>query len=167
MNNYYKTIYERTDIHAFSKQLESMSCPTFFSKKKKYLYSFDKLKNCLYVKHNNDRNTLSPQIILYSVNDTTEIICKYTLKAYLILFLYIFSPFLIISIGLIDGCEITLNVIFSFGGFWGIIFVFYAIVHKLFFVNEVLEFKKDFEKCTNLKEKETISCWKFFYSQLN
>ena len=65
MNNYYKTIYERTDIHAFSKQLESMSCPTFFSKKKKYLYSFDKLKNCLYVKHNNCRNTLSPQIILY------------------------------------------------------------------------------------------------------
>jgi hypothetical protein len=167
MNNYYKSIYERTDIHAFSKRLESMICPTFFSKKKKYLYSFDKLKNCLYVKHNNCRNTLSPQIILYSVNDTTEITCKYTLKAYLILFLYIFSPFLIISIGLIDGCEITLNVIFSFGGFWGILFVFYAIVHKLFFVNEVLEFKKDFEKCTNLKEKETISCWNFFYSQLN
>jgi|GEM_PF-5233039 len=167
MNNYYKTIYERTDIHALYKQLESMDYSAFFSVKKKYLCSFDKRKNCLYVKENNCRNSLSPQIILYCVNDTTEIICKYTLKAYFFFYFLFLSPFLILSMALIDGCEITHNVIFSFGGFWGILFVFYAIVHKLFFVNEVLEFKKDFEKCTNLKEKETISCWKFFYSQLN
>lgn len=167
MNNYYKIRYERTDIHAFSKQLESMICPTFFSKKKKYLYSFDKRKNCLYVKENNCRNSLSPQIILYCVNDTTEIICKYTLKAYFFFYFLFLSPFLILSMALIDGAEIPFKTLIIFGTFFGIAFVFYAIVHKLFFVNEVLEFKKDFEKCTNLKEKETISCWKFFYSQLN
>lgn len=162
MKNYYKIRYDGTDVHALYKQLESMDYSAFFSVKKKYLCSFDKRKNCLYVKENNCRNSLSPQIILYCVNDTTEIICKYTLKAYFFFYFLFLSPFLILSMALIDGAEIPFKTLIIFGTFFGIAFVFFAIVHKLFFVNVFLEFKKDFEKCSNLREKEIISCWKFF-----
>jgi hypothetical protein len=162
MKNYYKIRYDGTDVHALYKHLENLDYSAFFSVKKKYLCSFDKRKNCLYVKENNCRNSLSPQIILYCVNDTTEIICKYTLKAHLFFFFYFFSFFFIIFIGLINGIEYTFKVMLFLIIFFLILFIFYAIIHKIFFVNVFLEFKKDFEKCSNLKVKEFDSSWKFF-----